>query len=106
MGLGVIFDPEKADFSGLLESPEQLYVSEVLQKAFIEVNEEGAEAAAATGKLDLLVCIWCFACFWVFAFAFLRCMFSCVVKDKNFTEFRFFLKPIVVLFISFCLTFE
>ncbi|KAF5269269.1 hypothetical protein FQR65_LT02570 [Abscondita terminalis] len=48
MGLGVIFDPENANFSEIADSDEQLYVSKAIQKAFIEVNEEGAEAAAAT----------------------------------------------------------
>lgn len=53
MGLGNMFSD--ADFSGLLESKEPLVVSKVIQKAFIEVNEEGAEAAAATGKFKLYI---------------------------------------------------
>lgn len=50
MGITEIFDAKKADLSGLLESEEPLAVSDAIHKAFIEVDEEGTEAAAATGK--------------------------------------------------------
>ena len=56
MGLGIIFEPSRADFSEISDSPEQLYVSKVIQKAFIEVNEEGAEAAAATAVMVAFKC--------------------------------------------------
>nr|CAH7743259.1 unnamed protein product [Callosobruchus chinensis] len=48
MGLGELFT-DSADLSGMIQSPEPLKVSKVIQKAFIEVSEEGTEAAAATG---------------------------------------------------------
>lgn len=53
MGMTTMFS-NQADFSNLLESPEPLKVSDVIHKAFIEVNEDGAEAAAATGKFKFI----------------------------------------------------
>jgi serpin B len=49
MGIRLAFT-DAADFSGMEEPGDQkLKVSAVFQKAFVEVNEEGTEAAAATG---------------------------------------------------------
>ena len=50
MGLKHMFEAGKADFSGITDTKE-LFVSEVIQKAFIEVNEEGGEATAATAVM-------------------------------------------------------
>jgi serpin B len=47
MGMGVAFERDEADFSGMRDQND-LYISEVKHKAVVEVNEEGALATAAT----------------------------------------------------------
>jgi len=51
MGMKEPFDMGKANFTGMADAKERLAISEVLHKAFVDVNEEGTEAAAATGVL-------------------------------------------------------
>ncbi|MEJ2635369.1 MAG: serpin family protein [Calditrichia bacterium] len=48
LGMGIAFDPNKADFTKLYNGPLNAYISSVLHKTWVEVNEEGTEAAAVT----------------------------------------------------------
>jgi serine protease inhibitor len=47
LGMKMAFNQKLADFSGMFSDPHS--ISEIRQKAFVEVGEEGTEAAAVTG---------------------------------------------------------
>jgi serine protease inhibitor len=47
MGMGIAFKPDEADFRGI-DSRGNLFISEVMHKTFVQVDEEGTEAAAVT----------------------------------------------------------
>ncbi|KAF5908452.1 leukocyte elastase inhibitor-like isoform X2 [Clarias magur] len=55
MGMADAFDMAKADFSQM--SPcDDLVLSKVVHKSFVDVNEEGTEAAAATAAIMMMRC--------------------------------------------------
>ena len=49
MGMSDAFNQSKADFSGM-SSERNLFLSNVFHKSFVEINEQGTEAAAGTGS--------------------------------------------------------
>jgi serpin B len=55
LGMHQAFDPQTADFSALCSSCTGLYISDVVQKATIGIDEVGVEASAATAVLTASV---------------------------------------------------
>jgi serpin B len=51
MGMGIAFDPGRADFGAMSNSSERIFIKEVRHKTFVDVDEAGTEAAAATGAV-------------------------------------------------------
>lgn len=50
LGMTDVFNQIKADLSGISRA-KGLYLSKVIHKSYVDVNEEGTEAAAATGDV-------------------------------------------------------
>jgi serine protease inhibitor len=44
----VAFDPQLAQFDGIHAPPPRLWLSKIVHRAFVEVNEEGTEAVTVT----------------------------------------------------------
>ncbi|MEA3559425.1 MAG: serpin family protein, partial [Candidatus Thermoplasmatota archaeon] len=51
LGMPTAFSPGSADFSGMSAEGEEVYISKVIHQTFLEVDEEGTEAAAATAVI-------------------------------------------------------
>jgi len=51
LGMVIPFDENEANFAGMDGNQNNLFISDVIHKAFVDVTEEGTEAAAATAVL-------------------------------------------------------
>ena len=51
MGMPIAFDRDLADFSGMSPLGEDMFIQDVVHEAFIAVDEDGTEAAAATAVI-------------------------------------------------------
>ena len=48
LGMAIAFDPRRARFDTINVPPPEIWISQIFHQAFVEVNEEGTEAAALT----------------------------------------------------------
>lgn len=53
LGMGEALDPLKADFSKMAPEPPNIFISKVEHKTYLEINEQGTFAAAAT-KVEMM----------------------------------------------------
>jgi serpin B len=51
LGISRAFSPAEAEFTGVADLAETIYVEDILHKADLDLDEEGVEAAAATGAV-------------------------------------------------------
>lgn len=48
LGMEAAFDAEDASFPNMIEEDQQIFISDIKQKTFLDIHEEGTEASAAT----------------------------------------------------------
>ncbi|XP_069173970.1 serpin B3-like isoform X2 [Procambarus clarkii] len=58
MGVKDLFDASRSDLSGITGTKD-LFVTDVIHQAYLEVNEKGSEAAAATAIQGMVGSSWC-----------------------------------------------
>ena len=52
MGMPRAFSPDQAEFPGIADvAPERIFIQKAVQKTYLDLNEEGVEAAAASGLI-------------------------------------------------------